>query len=147
MVETKLIELFIFIQRIKNFRGLSDEPAESLGKQSELVNQIAAFIRRNYASIHSLEQIASSFYLDKSYLCRIFKRATGYTITEYTNIQRIRQSQRLLEDTDWDIAEIARKSGYSNITYYNRVFKNIQRHPFAIPQETNCIQRKSARKK
>ena len=52
MVETKLIELFIFIQRIKNFRGLSDEPAESLGKQSELVNQIAAFIRRNYASIH-----------------------------------------------------------------------------------------------
>ncbi|WP_291291874.1 AraC family transcriptional regulator [Enterococcus sp.] len=123
MVETKLIELFIFIQRIKNFRGFSDEPSETLGEQSELVNQITAFIRRNYASIHSLEQIASSFYLDKSYLCRIFKRTTGYTITEYTNIQRIRQSQRLLEDTDWDIAEIARKSGYSNIAYYNRVFK------------------------
>jgi AraC-like DNA-binding protein len=123
MVETKLIELFIFIQRIKNFHCSISGPSESSTEQNDLVNQITAFIRSNYATIHSLEQIASSFYLDKSYLCRIFKRVTGYTITEYTNIQRIRQSQRLLEDTDWEIAEIARKSGYKNITYYNRVFK------------------------
>lgn len=121
IVETKLIELLIFLQRLKQAGCLSDKPSGSKGK--ELVEQLSAYIRIHYATIHSLDQIAATFYFDKSYLSRIFKCATGYTITEYLNIQRIRQSQRLLEDTDWEISGIAKSVGYSNITYFNRVFK------------------------
>lgn len=56
-------------------------------------------------------------------MSRIFKKATGYTVTEYINIYRIQESQKLLEDTDMSIADVAQAVGYENMTYYNRVFK------------------------
>ena len=73
--------------------------------------------------MHSLDELAQAFYLNKSYLSRIFKKATGYTVTEYINIYRIQESQKLLEDTDMSIADVAQAVGYENMTYYNRVFK------------------------
>ncbi|WP_225420404.1 helix-turn-helix domain-containing protein [Lapidilactobacillus bayanensis] len=71
----------------------------------------------------TLEDIARHFCFDKSYLSRRFKINTGYTISEFTNIQKIQRSQKLLQDSHLSIADIAAKVGYDNITYYNRVFK------------------------
>lgn len=47
---------------------------------------------------------------------------TGYTISEYTNIHRIR-AKRYLEETDMSISEIAHALGYESLTYFERMFK------------------------
>lgn len=59
----------------------------------------------------------------KSYICRIFKEVTGYTISEYTNIHRIRKAKRYLEETDMSISQIANALGYESLTYFERTFK------------------------
>ena len=56
-------------------------------------------------------------------MSRTFKEITGYGISEYLNIHRIREAKRLLEETDLSVQQIARKLGYESITYFEKVFK------------------------
>ena len=85
---------------------------------------IADYLSENCEQNISLEELAAHFYLSKYYVCRTFKEITGYTVTEYTNIHRIRKAKRLLEETDMSISEIAHELGYESLTYFERMFKS-----------------------
>ena len=67
--------------------------------------------------------MARRFYVSKSYLSRIFREVTGFTVNEYRNVSRIRKSQQLLRDGKLSVTEIAAQAGFENLTYYERVFK------------------------
>lgn len=89
----------------------------------------AAYAIADYLSEHcertvSLKELGDRFFLSRSYICRIFKEVTGYTVSEYTNIHRIRKAERYLEETDMSIAQIAQALGYESLTYFERMFKN-----------------------
>lgn len=123
VVQLKFFELIIYLTRLKISGAMHSLPTKVEGEINDFVNEVQHYIRDNYATVGSLEEIAKVFYLDKSYLSRIFKKCTGYTITEFTNIQRIQQAQRLLEDSKMTVAQVASHTGYENVTYFNRVFK------------------------
>src|SRR3989339_489522 len=59
----------------------------------------------------------------KEYFCDIFKRITGKTFTEYVNSLRVEHAVRLLLSTSMKASEIALESGFNDISYFNRVFK------------------------
>lgn len=121
-VALRLAELLIYVLRLKaNGTRKENNPAQS--SDANLVDEVKRYIRDNCETVGSLEEIADHFYLNKFYLSRLFKQKTGYTITEFTNIQKIRRSQKLLEDTEDSIADIAFQVGYESVTYFNRVFK------------------------
>lgn len=122
LVGLKLMELCLMIQRIQD-RNQAIIPVKVSGPTSDArANQIKQYIRAHLAERLSIQQIAEEFYVDQSYLCHLFKNATGYTITEYANIYRVKEAQRLLEDTDLSLANIAELTGFKHITYFNRVF-------------------------
>lgn len=122
LISVKLIELCLLMQRIQD-RHQTHTHIKTSGTISDVrIDQIKQYIRDHLAAKPSVHQIAEMFYVDKSYLCRIFKKVTGYTITEYSNIYRVKEAQRLLEDTDLSLAHIAGLTGFNHITYFNRVF-------------------------
>lgn len=121
-VGVKLIELCLMIQRMQE-RKLVVGPLKTAGQVSDIrIDQIKQYIRGHLATRLSVQQIAEDFHIDQSHLCRLFKNATGYTITEYANIYRVKEAQRLLEDTDISLTNIAILTGFHHITYFNRVF-------------------------
>lgn len=85
---------------------------------------VADYLSENCEKKLSLDELAGHFYLSKYYLCRIFKEITGYTISEYANIHRIRKAKRYLEETDMSISEIAHVLGYESLTYFEKIFKS-----------------------
>lgn len=85
--------------------------------------KIADYLSRNCERPISLDELSARFFLSKHYICRIFKDVTGYTITEYTNIHRIRKAKRYLEETDMSISEITFALGYESLTYFEKMFK------------------------
>lgn len=85
---------------------------------------MADYLSENCENPLSLDDLASHFYLSKYYLCRIFKEITGYTISEYTNIHRIRKAKRYLEETDMSISQIAHALGFESLTYFEKTFKS-----------------------
>ena len=57
------------------------------------------------------------------YLSHQFKRVTGYTITHYVHLVRIRNCQFLLINSRKKITEIAADCGFTSFSQFNRVFR------------------------
>ncbi len=119
----KLTELLIYIIRCNN-----ESPNFSTAKPSDtpkhkMVHEVAHYIITHYQTTLSLEDLARRFFINKSYLSRIFKEVTGYTVNEFINVNRIKHAQNLLVSSDLTICEIAVLSGYESHTYFERVFK------------------------
>ena len=74
-----------------------ETPLESDSPKYKVAYTIADYLSEHCERTISLEELSKQFFLSKSYLCRIFKEVTGYTINEYTNIHRIRKAKRYLK--------------------------------------------------
>lgn len=89
------------------------------------VHEIAVWLQHHCTEEISLEQLSEQFYISKSYLTRIFKSVTGFTIIEYINFQRVRKAQSLLLQSQLSVTDIAEQCGFGNVTYFERVFRQL----------------------
>lgn len=87
------------------------------------VKSMMEYLRRNYDDDITLEQLEKEFGLSRGHICRLFKSITYMTPFAYLNYHRINQSLDFLEHSDDEISVIAMKSGFNNISYYNRTFR------------------------
>lgn len=67
--------------------------------------------------------VAARIGISRSYFSVKFKKYVGCTFGDYVQKLRIQYSQKLLCETDLDVLEIAYKSGYEDVYYFNRLFK------------------------
>jgi signal transduction histidine kinase/AraC-like DNA-binding protein len=101
-----------------------------------LVKQASAYIQQNYTRSFSLEELAETIGVSRSYLSRIFKMDTGISPWDYLNRFRIQKAKELLLLTDESITAIAAGVGYEDVGYFGRVFHDIAgRSPRAYRQQ------------
>lgn len=72
-----------------------------------------------------IEDISGLYNTNAKYAGRLFKKEVGMSFCEYLNNRRIEEAKRILIEKNMSIGEVAFECGYNNITYFNRVFKNI----------------------
>lgn len=89
---------------------------------SHKIYEITSFIHTHYHQPLSLEQISKDFFISSCYLSHQFRRITGFTLTDYIQMTRIRNAQTLLLSTQEPITEIAFQSGFTSFSHFNRVF-------------------------
>lgn len=123
LVLTRMMELWLYIIRFRYNGALHKDNSESAAWKNQVVYEVTEYIKEHYNESKSLGDISTRFYVDKCHLSRIFKSVTGFTVNEYINIQRIRQAQKLLEETTYSVTEIAIMVGYENTTYFSRIFR------------------------
>ncbi len=85
------------------------------------VDDILAYINANITSPVSIGQLAGEFFLSESYICRIFKAATGTTIGKYINARRISIAKSLLSDGA-SVTQAWEKSGFSDYSNFFKAF-------------------------
>ena len=126
MVMMKLCSLLIYVMRHKVLDQNNSQFSFKLANTAKhkKVSEVASYIVANPAEAKSLDELAKRFYISKSYLSRIFKEVTGFTVSEYINIQRIKKAKDLLLTTDFSITKISDCLGYGSITYFEKVFFN-----------------------
>lgn len=73
----------------------------------------------------TVEEAARICCVTPNYFCHLFKKTTGKTLIEYVNMLRIHEACRLLQLNRYSIQEVAYKVGFSNLTYFGRMFKRI----------------------
>jgi len=87
------------------------------------IYEITNYIMCNYQQINSLQDLCDHFYLNKYYLCHVFKQVTGLTVKEYINAIRIKNAKELLTKRKGTITNISQSVGYESVTHFDRVFK------------------------
>lgn len=91
-----------------------------------VINQALSYIQEYYDSKDlSLQVIAEHCHISPSYLSRIFKQKKGCTITEHINKTRVEEAKHLLQQPDTTITDTAKKVGFSDRSYFSKVFKKI----------------------
>jgi len=113
-----LLELLIRVAPMLN----AATAGESIKNKDFLrVAPILDYIRDNLSSPLSLDHIAGHFYISKHYLCRIFKQATGFSVTEYIIYSRVLLSRQFLQE-GISVQESGERSGFSDTSHFIRTF-------------------------
>ena len=90
---------------------------------SAIIRQIKAIIDEQYMEQISVASLATQVHLTPTYLCVLFKQATGKTINEYLTNERIRHAKRLLRDPSVRLYDICYRVGYLSPSYFSKLFK------------------------
>ena len=92
-------------------------------KPSLLIKNVIQHMDQSYSEPLTLDLLQETFYVNKYYLCHIFKKETGVPIIEYLNCRRIIEAQKLLMKTHLSISEICFACGFNNLQHFYRTFK------------------------
>lgn len=84
-----------------------------------------SYIRDNLDKDLSRQQIADQVFVHPDHLSRLFKKDTGYSLSEYILHERIDLASRLLAQTRIPVSLVASKAGFQNYSYFSQVFKRI----------------------
>lgn len=88
--------------------------------------QAVDLIRRNYFSYTlTIDDIAGSLGITRSYLYTIFKKSCGMSPKDYLTGFRIQQAKSLLAHSRLNIASISYSVGYEDNLYFSKIFKKM----------------------
>jgi AraC-like DNA-binding protein len=117
----------IFVHLAEVLHILNENKSVPRMEQPPLVHPkftpILSYIHQHYNKIVHIQEIADHFYMSKYYLCRIFKEATGVTLTHYINNIKIQNACHMLVNTDRSILEIGNACGFNSSMYFCKIFK------------------------
>lgn len=125
-----IIEQAAFMELLVMLNSLSVNPAAAIENAPDLpgahkykhqVDDILAYINKNISSPITIELLAGEFFLSESYLCRIFKSATGTTINKYITARRISIAKGLLKE-GLSVSEVFDRSGFTDYSAFFKAF-------------------------
>lgn len=90
------------VQTMTNLLPLLNEISLTFGSVTEteisksLDSRIISYINRHISENITLDDICNRFYISKTHLCRIFKKATASTVGEYITVKRLVNARQLI---------------------------------------------------
>jgi len=96
---------------------------EAVQETDSVVQTVKRYIALNLDQEVTRETAAEQVFLHPDHLLRIFKRDTGYSVTEYILLERMKLAKELLTQTDLPISAVSSSVGYPNFSHFTRTFK------------------------
>ncbi|GLC79999.1 response regulator [Lacrimispora brassicae] len=95
------------------------------GKGS-IIEEIKNYVSLNFRYEISLNELAAhKYFMNSSYLSRLFKSETGMNFSKYLITYRMERAKELLKNTVFKINEIADYVGYNDTSYFIHTFKRL----------------------
>lgn len=145
--ESKDRMLLLFSRRydLYNFRRMEELEAYLLGITREIccqtpeggnrsiIHEMMDYIARSYQYDISLTDLAEKkYFMNASYLSRLFKSTVGKTFSKYLIEFRLEKSKELLGETILKVSDIATHVGYNDVSHFIQSFR---KHYGVTPEE------------
>ena len=91
----------------------------------EPVRLAKAYIQQHLNEAISLEAVAHAVGVSSFHFCKVFKRATGMTFTDYLSRARVEKAKKLLMRPSNRITEVAYEVGFQSLSHFNRSFRRV----------------------
>ncbi len=131
----KMISLYmpiLFTELVRKCdQFLSDKEKRIVSESNRITLNTLQLIKKNFRDI-TLDSAAQTLGYNKNYLSNLIKKRTGLTFTELVNKQKVLSANLLIESTNLPINHIIEQVGFSNKTYFYRLYKE---HYQLLPSE------------
>lgn len=113
------------------FESLNPEQAPSRTSVSSetdarVASAVQRFVNENFTNNEiSLNMVASHVFVHPSYVSRIFSRQLNCRFRSYINDLRVNLAEELLAETNKSVGDICHEVGFSDHSYFNKVFKQM----------------------
>ena len=94
-------------------------------RENEFMSIIKAvnIVERDFTHHIHASEVASQIGFSRSYFSVKFKKYVGSTFGDFIQNLRIQKAQQMLAETDLSVTDIAYESGYEDVYYFNRIFR------------------------
>jgi YesN/AraC family two-component response regulator len=117
------LSLDLLLLNILNEIADSQTVRENSSQSCALANQADSFIRTHFHEALTTVKIAQMLTCNPDYLGRIYHRVFSKTLTDAIHEYRLKYAAQLLQDSTYNINEIAGRSGYDDSGYFRKLFK------------------------
>ena len=117
-----LYEIFDYI------RAKAEEAIRLIRSKSgaeSTVDDVIDYIEHNYNGDLTLENVAPLFSYNSVYFGKVFARETGKSFNSYVNDIRLAKAKDLLISTNLKIYEISERTGYNDVDYFSKKFRQV----------------------
>lgn len=115
--------LYLFIDAL--MRSVKENQPTVSKVKDYYIKEALAYIEHNYMNDISVESIAESSGLNRSYFGKIFKESVGKSPQEFLISYRMIKAAELLRRTRYSVNEIGCAVGYPNQLHFSRAFKSV----------------------
>lgn len=135
-IKYECLKFFKNIDNSKNYQELINQikdifenislmvDLKSINKDKFILDKIYNYVEENYNQQILLSDIAEKLYLNYSYLSTYFNNHSTENFSEYLNRVRIEKSKIFLKDHSISIYEVSYLVGYSEQSYFSKIFKS-----------------------
>lgn len=127
-IYAKIIEFYVKIAR-KSIKADNLFPDVKIRTQQEYVDKfyvVFEYLNTHYNENITLDSIAEVAGFSKFHFSRLFKQFTDQSFNDYLNQKRIKESESLLLKPGLSIADIAKMTGFTSMSTFNRVFRSFK---------------------
>jgi len=117
----KLMEILILTMR-KVVQEQDELPIAQL-TDNTIIREAIRYFEANYQEKALLSTFCAKNHYNAQYISRRFKQETGLTASEYLHKIRIKRSCNLLAGSNFTVREIALQTGYEDVKFFNKIFK------------------------
>ncbi len=132
MIQSKMLELIYTVSNDTTLRG----GVNGTGNSVSVIEKTITYIDEHLTEDLSLEALAKLNSLSAIHFHNTFKSATGKTLRNYVEEQRIKKAINLLYTTNYNLTRIAYECGFSSQSYFS----------FAFKRKMNCTPREYIKK-
>ena len=137
-----LMSLFIYMNRHHSHKDEQIHPSEQ--KKITMVRSALIYIQEHYKERLTVEKIADALHFSTSYLSHSFKEITHTSLVSYINLLRCQNARTLILEGS-AVTEAAAECGFSEISYFTRVFKKtLGILPSEVREETFTLNAKKS---
>ncbi len=119
MLNSMLTEFFLLV--LRRYEGTAQLPKSRDFFWKQEYSAILSHIMRNYDSV-SLENLSERFHYSQKQIARIVHKYTGKSFTDLILKLKMKESAKLLTETDLTINQISEAAGYSTLSTFYRAF-------------------------
>ena len=91
--------------------------------RAALIEQVKDIIASDLGRNMTLSELSRSVNCSPFLLCRVFREATGQTITSYRHALRVLAALERLREGITDITDLALELGYSSHSHFTHIFR------------------------
>ena len=122
-IHNKFQELLYTFYDLRNKNIYTND--QSYNSIQQKMYEISSYIHTHYDENISLDALSEQFFISSSYLSREFKHVTGFNLSNYIQLTRIKNAQYQLISSNKKISQIAEECGFSSFSQFNRIFNKI----------------------